>query len=399
MPLPVFPPAEYDRRVGALQSLLQTEGVGGALLLQKADLYYFCGTVQDAHLYIPVQGDPVLLVRKSLARAEAEAATRHIAPLDSPRRIADALADFGFSVPDRLGMELDVIPANLYLRYVGLWPKTHIVDVSMAIRQVRAVKSPLELDLIRQASAKADHLLGHIRDNLREGMSELELAGMVEGEARRLGHPGGSLRMRMWGHEMTFGHFMAGESAGIPSYLASPNGGPGIGPASPQSAGFRAIAAGEPILADFAFIMDGYISDQTRVFAIGGLPDDLMSAHADMLAVQGALVAAALPGAEAGALYDLAVEKAASLGHADAFMGAEEPRVQFVGHGVGVEIDEFPFIAAGQSQPLEENMVIALEPKLVFPGRGMVGIENTFVVTPRGLSRLSGFPDEVCVVG
>jgi Xaa-Pro aminopeptidase len=89
---------------------------------------------------------------------------------------------------------------------------------------------------------------------------------------------------------------------------------------------------------------------------------------------------------------------AAEWGMGDHFMGHGHDRVRFVGHGVGLELDELPILAARQTLPLEEGMVIALEPKATFPGRGVVGIENTHVVTGAGLERLTALGDEIVYV-
>jgi Xaa-Pro aminopeptidase len=70
-------------------------------------------------------------------------------------------------------------------------------------------------------------------------------------------------------------------------------------------------------------------------------------------------------------------------------MGVGPDRVHFVGHGIGTEVDEYPFLARRQELELEEGMTIALEPKVVFPDKGVVGIENTHVVTPDGLEQLT----------
>ena len=108
-----------------------------------------------------------------------------------------------------------------------------------------------------------------------------------------------------------------------------------------------------------------------------------------MLDIQERIKEMAKPGVIAGDLYSAAVDMARAKGLADHFMGAGEDRIRFIGHGVGLELDEFPFLAKGQPTVLQENMVIALEPKLIFPGRGVVGIENTHVVAAGGLDQLT----------
>jgi Xaa-Pro aminopeptidase len=149
---------------------------------------------------------------------------------------------------------------------------------------------------------------------------------------------------------------------------------------------------------DYVFAFRGYISDHTRLFSLGPIPDDLQRGHDAMLALQTEIARRAVPGAASGSIYDFALAWVQEHGWADHFMGATEERVRFVGHGVGLELDEFPFLNAGQALPLQEGMVVAVEPKLVFPGRGVVGIENTHVVTPDGLEQLGRYPCEITVI-
>ena len=197
---------------------------------------------------------------------------------------------------------------------------------------------------------------------------------------------------------MFYGHLMAGPAAAVPSYLASPTGGAAVSAAVAQGPSFRKIRRNEPILLDYVFAWKGYISDHTRVYAIGRLPQALVDAHAHMLDLQEQIKTMATPGTAAGDLYTAAVEMAARKGVGDHFMGAGADRIRFIGHGVGLELDEFPFLANGQTTELQEGMVIALEPKLIFPGKGVVGIENTHVVTQSGLDQLTHAEQQIVSV-
>ncbi len=382
------PKTEIDSRIQQLQQRLLQEGVDGALILQNTDLYYFSGTIQQAHLYLPAQGRPLLMVRKSLQRAREESPLPTIIPLDSPKQLMALIRENGLKPPVVMGMELDVLPTNNYLYYRKLFPEVGIRDISVPIRTIRAVKSAYELDLIRQAAAFSDQVAQSMPNLLEAGLTEIELAGMVEAQARRLGHQG-IVRMRLWGAEMFYGHLMAGPAAAVPSFLASPTGGAAVSAAVAQGPSFRKIRRNEPILLDYVFAWKGYISDHTRVFSIGRVPQALVDAHAHMLDLQERIKAMATPGTVAGDLYSAAVEMAAQKGVGDHFMGAGADRIRFIGHGVGLELDEFPFLADGQKTVLKAGMVIALEPKLIFPGKGVVGIENTHLVTPKGLEQLT----------
>jgi len=391
------PRDEIESRISGLQRILAQRGLDGALILQRVDLFYFSGTIQQGSLFVPAVGEPLLMVNKILARAQAESAIDRIVPLGSPKTIPDQLNRSGLAMPSRIGFELDVLPTNLYFSYRDIFKGAELVDLSTDIRLLRALKSIYEIQLIREAAAYSDRVAACVPDLLREGMTEIELAGRIEAEARRMGHQG-IVRMRMWGSELFYGHLLSGPSGAVPSYLASPTGGGGVSPAVAQSAGFRAIKRHEPVLVDYVFAYRGYISDHARIFSIGRLPDELVQAHAAMLDLQGRIQSMAKPGIASGAIYDFALDFAKTHGLGDHFMGVGRERIRFVGHGVGLELDEFPFLNAGQTMELQENMVIALEPKLVFPGRGVVGIENTHLVTQNGLEQLGQYPNEITVI-
>jgi Xaa-Pro aminopeptidase len=168
-----------------------------------------------------------------------------------------------------------------------------------------------------------------------------------------------------------------------------------MSPAFAQATGMKKIQTGEPILFDYVFPFQGYLADHTRIYAIGNLPGKLVTAHAAMLELQALVAREALPGKTAGDIYNLAIEFVKDKGYENFFMGGDEQRVPFIGHGIGLELDEFPFLAAGQKMKLRPGMVIALEPKLIFPGQGVVGIENTHLVTQNGLERLTLFEDDI----
>jgi len=392
------PQTELDQRIDDLKSYLRKNGIDAALILQPIDLFYFAGTLQKACLYVPVDGDPILMVHKSTERARAESGIEQIMHLESPKKIPAILKVNGYALPRSLGLELDVLPTNMYFSYRHLFQDAKIIDISQPIRMMRALKSAYEINIMRQAAKLSDQVAEHVPSILHEGMTELELAGLVEAEARRLGHQG-VVRMRLWGGEMFYGHLMAGPTGAVPSYLASPTGGVGASPAMAQGPGFNVIRRHEPVLVDYVFAYNGYLSDHTRIFSLGSLPEDLVEAHAAMLEVQAMVKKMAAPGIPSGAIYEQALAKATELGYADNFMGtAGKERIRFVGHGIGLEIDEFPFLAAGQDLQLREGMTIALEPKLVFPGKGVVGIENTHVVTQDGLEQLGLFPEEIMVI-
>jgi Xaa-Pro aminopeptidase len=381
-----IPESELTRRRNVLQEKLRQEEVDGVLLAQQMSMYYFTGTMQCQYVYVPAQGEVLAMVRKNMARAQSETSVS-LLPLPGFNVLPSLLPGTA-----RLGLELDIVPAALYLRLVAVFPDSKIIDISRQVREVRQVKSEYELGLLAEAARMVDEMTRQVPELLQEGKEEIVLASEVEAILRRLGHQGVT-RMRGFNQEMFYGHVLSGESGGVASFLDSPTGGTGLSAAQPQSAGRKKLAAGEPITIDYGGIYQGYIVDQTRLFSIGPLPELLNSAFSTAVAVQEKVCTLLVPGRSGAEIYEAAAAVAAEAGLSRHFMGFGDTQVRFVGHGVGLEFDEFPVLAKGSPHLLAENCVVAVEPKFVFPGLGVVGLENTWLVTGSGARKISLTPD------
>jgi Xaa-Pro aminopeptidase len=393
------PAAELAGRIRGLQASLADLGLDAALLQQNADLYYYTGTVQQSHLYVPVDGRATLFVRKVLERARLESALGEfgaIEELESPKDLPRRIAERYDVLPTRVGAELDVLPVAQFRRLQKLFPEAAFEDVGRAIVRQRAVKSPWEVERIRAAAAVADEVSLLIPGILEEGLTEVQFAGRVEAEARRLGHEG-YIRMRGFNQEMFYGQLLTGESGAVPSYLDTPLAGTGLSASVAQGASFRRIGRGEPVVFDFVPVRDGYMADFTRSYSIGPLPAELTHAYDAALQVQEAATAAARPGVPCRAVWEAAQAAAAGAGLAGSFMGHGAGQVPYVGHGIGIELDELP-VLTGSSLELEAGMVFALEPKFVLPRLGAIGIENTWVVTGDGVERLTLASEDLVVL-
>lgn len=391
-----IPHDEVQRRIAALQSLMAEQGFDGALIVQQADLFYFSGTGQDAHLFVPVEGSAVLLVRKNLDRARSESPLAQVLPV---RNLADLKAVVDSSVGTSLkvlGMELDVLPVNYFRQYEQLFSQSAIADLSPAIKTVRMVKSPYEMDFVRQAAVLNNAMFAFARDVLEEGMTELEFCSLLEGFYRGAGHQG-LVRVRSFNQVVFYGHIMSGTNLAVPSSSVGPTGGPGAHPSFPHGAGLKRIARHEPVQVDYVGVVGGYIVDQARTFYLGEPPEKFRHGHAVALAIQEELVRQGVPGERAEKLYDTAMAIAKSEGLSEGFLGYPQP-VPFVGHGVGLELDEWPLVGRKSPHILEEGMLVALEPKFIFPDEGLSGIENTFVVTSKGLEKITTFDDALQIL-
>jgi len=387
------PAAELASRLAGLQAVLAARGLDAALITQNADLYYFAGTVQQSYLYVPATGEAVLFVGRTLERARVESALEGVEGLpaiaDLPRLIRRRYG----GLPARVGLELDVLPVTRFRRLERLLPEAAFEDVGRDIVRQRAVKSLWEIERVRAAAAVADEVCAFLPGVLREGLTEVEFAGIAEAEARRLGHEG-HIRMRGFNQEMFYGQLLAGTSGVVPSYPDTPLAGTGLSPAVAQGPSFRRIGRGEPVVFDFVPVRDGYIADFTRLFVVGEASGEVHRAYDAALRVQAAAVLAALPGVPCRQVWEAARTAAADAGMLESFMGRGVGQVPYVGHGVGLELDELP-VLTGSGLELAEGMVFALEPKFVLPGVGAVGVENTWVVTGDGPVRLTRAPESL----
>jgi Xaa-Pro aminopeptidase len=390
----VVPGTEIERRVGALQAALADARLDAAVLVDLTDLAYFAGTAQAAHLVVPVDAPPRLYVRRVLERARAESPLEDVEPLTSLRALPDALAAAGVGPGSAVGFELDVVPAALYLRYDRYLTGYRVEDAAAAVRAVRAVKSPWELERIRAAGAQVRAAAEAVPALLRPGTSEAHVQAEVERCLRAAGHQG-QLRFRGFNQEMHYGQVLAGPSGAVAGYSDSPLCGPGPNVVLGKGPDAHALAPGDPVIADLVGGHEGYLADQTRTFTVGRAPGDLREAYDAALAILRAVERELRPGARPSALWSLAERMAADAGLHDRFMGTGPNRVRFLGHGVGLEIDELPILAGGFDAPLEEGNVVAVEPKFVFPGRGAVGVENTYAVTATGFEALTDAPEEL----
>ncbi len=391
-----IPKSELDRRRAVFQKKLGDRNIGGALVALNSSMYYFAGTLQCQYLYIPMEGECLGLVRKNMERARQETDIPMVT-MGRFNTIAMLIAENYGRLPEYIGLELDVLPAALYLRFLKLFSTAGIVDISLPLREARQAKSAFELELLAGAARQVDHMNSCVSGLLVEGMEEVALASELEAILRRHGHQGMG-RMRGFNQEMHFGHLLSGEAGAVGSYLDSPTGGTGLYPGQPLGAGRRRIAAGEPVTVDYGGVYNGYVIDQTRLFSIGPLPAKLNKAFAVALEIQDKLAEMLLPGTNGDDIYNTAVSLAAKAGLKDYFMGVGDTQARFVGHGVGLEFNEFPILAKGSDHILDENYVVAIEPKFIFPGLGMVGIENTWLVTRDRARRLSISPDEHVII-
>jgi Xaa-Pro dipeptidase len=385
--------AELEPRLARLRDGLEYAGLDAALLVASADVYHLSGTAQNAQLVVPVRGEPLLLVRRDLERARAESALGAIEPLSSMRELEPAMRGLGLGPGSAIGLELDVLPAAAYLRYTALLPDRRLADAMPAVWAARAPKSAWELERVRAACAQGTAALQALPGLVRVGRAEADVLSDLAQVMRALGHEG-TVRFRGLNAEFWFGQVLSGPCAAVPGPSDTPLGGPGLSASQGRGPSRRAFAAADAIVVDVTGLAAGYVSDQTRTVFLGDPDPRLVAAYDTCREILSACEELLVPGTPASALYERGLEVAAEAGLDAHYMGAGPDRVRFVGHAIGLELNEAPALARGVDAPLVDGAVLAVEPKLVFPGLGAVGLENSYVVRAGGPERLTLADDD-----
>ncbi|MDD4951822.1 MAG: Xaa-Pro peptidase family protein [Desulfovibrionaceae bacterium] len=374
---------------------------GGLLVFSRVNIYYLSGTLGQGVLWLPVSGEPVLMLRKGLERGLLESGLERVVGFRSFADLVGLAREAGCPLSRTVAVERSGLSWQL-----GGMLEQRLKDVEFlpgdeALALARARKSEWELSIMRLAGERHHRALHDILPGLiSPGMSEREISHLCWRVFFSLGHQG-LMRMQAPGEEIFLGHVSAGDSGNYPSSFNGPLGLRGEHPAVPQMgyAG-RTWERDEPLAMDVGFLLEGYHTDKTQVFWSGGdIPEAVLSAHSFCMDVQAWLAENARPGARPSELYAHCLEWAEAEGFAEGFMGLAGNKVSFVGHGIGLHIDEYPALARGFDRPLETGMVLALEPKHGLPGLGMVGVENTFEVTDSGAVCITGRKYDMIRVG
>jgi Xaa-Pro aminopeptidase len=292
-------------------------------------------------------------------------------------------------------MDEATTPVSMFKKLRATFPDTVFEDLGFLLAMIRAVKSDYEVAQVREAGRRHETLYDAIPGMIEEGMTEWALGSRIHARMLELGFTG-VCRLADPNTELFAGAVNFGESGNYPTASVGPVGLVGQSAAFPFFGGHKKLVPGEPIFIDTGASCNGYYTDKTRIFSLGPVPRTAMDAHKICLDIQEAIRARLKPGALPSEIYEDVMEKEVrSKGFGEHFMGFGGNQVAFLGHGIGLVIDEFPAIAKKVKVPLEKNMVIAVEPKKGLAGIGLVGIENTFLVTETGGEKLTPGDDNI----
>ena len=381
-----------DARVSKLKTLMEKASLDGAFFHYKIDFYYLSGTMQDCLLYVPLDAEPVLFVKREISRARRESPLTRIIPIRSIKDILPHVKPM-----KRVGLQLDVVPYNDVVKFREVTGDAELVNVSPLTKELRKIKDPFEIRLMKKAAAIQKKVYGLVPEILKEGMTEIEIGGILEAYAKKLGHEG-LLRTRSLNYEAYTWHVISGRTGAIVSQSDSPMGGLGLSPAFPVGASMKKLKRDEPILVDFGICYHGYQVDQTRMYAIGSMPDIFVLAYEACREIHDKVLGKVLEGMTSRDLFQYSLALADELGFGDVYLGYKPHKVRFLAHGIGIELAEFPYITANHDYPLTEGMVFAIEPKMVFPGKGACGLENTVLLEKGGYRILTDNHDKITIL-
>lgn len=382
--LPLLPQSEFTLRTDSLRKLMKSNSLDAMLISDNANLYYLSGRVFAGYIFLPTTGKPIFFVRRPVGLKgdgviyirKPEQMNEHISATDI-----------------RIGLELDITAYSTIERLSKVFPGATIVNASPLLQEARAVKTTYEIDRIRTSGIKQERVYRKIPKMYAEGMTDLELQVEIERMSRLEGCLG---QFRIGGDsmELHMANILVGENADTPTPYDFAMGGEGLDPSLPVGCNGTIIRKGDSVMVDANGNYTGYMTDMTRTFAPAPLKPLAEKAHQCSIDICHCLADMAKPGAEAKALYEKAEEMARESGLHEYFMGHRQ-KAGFVGHGLGIEINERPVIAPRSRDILVAGNIMALEPKFVIPGTGAVGIENTYLITDKGAECLTNAPEQI----
>ncbi len=386
------PKNEIYARVAVLQKELNNNGFDGALFTGRMNMYYLTGTIANALLYVGTEGEPKFFVSKSFARANIESPLKNIYPMKS---IKDVAAEIGDCAGKKIGFEFMRATLQVASR-IKKQIKAEFLPVDSIMTYIRSKKSDYEIELLRKAGKSQQELHENsIPLLIKEGKTEKQLAGDILKEML-YGDFDGLCRMNAFEQEIPTPTVVAGKGGNnLSVFDGTPGGGWGICPASPFfGSPFITIEKNSPVMADILYGYQGYKTDKSSTYVIGKLPDYMTKAHKFCIDMRDYAAERLVPGAIPSVIYESVLRKVEKEGYGKNFMGIGESQVHFLGHGIGLSVDEHPVLAKRFDKPFENSMIMAVEPKIVFDD-GIVGLESTYLVGDNGGEVLNGQNGEV----
>ncbi|USK35899.1 Xaa-Pro peptidase family protein [Bacillus sp. F19] len=382
---------EFTNRIKKLQRRLQNENIDGAIFFQQEEIYYYSGTGVNSVLIVPSDQNPILLVRINYKLGKKDSYISDVRPSMGIRSIIETLKEVYAERKIVLGLSFDVININLFHNLQRNIPNASFVDVQPFVWSQRMIKSDFEIAQINMAADISIKGFDHALSILYEGMTEIQLQKLIEEVTYSYGDEGNMIQ-RGSNNRLSFGVVVSGENTSIISGNWMTMTGLGRSAIRPYGAGNRQISKGDLIIIDKGTIYQGYHADEARSFVLGKANDRQKNLQKILIEVLDSTIDLIRPGVLVSDIYQKAEATATSNGYKEEFMGLGQYGFKYVGHGIGLEIDEPPLISAFNHTALKPGMVLAIEPKFIFPNEFGLTMEESVLVTDSGYEILTKFP-------
>ena len=378
-----FPREEFVHRINGLKKKMEQARVDMSILLHPLDIYYFAGIVAHAILVVPLEQEPVFLVQINEQRAREDSWIADIRPSKGFSTLQEVVQDVQ-TVYSSVGIEMDVLPVKFFKRLQKLMPRATFKDISPAILEIRQIKSNKEIERIKQAAEISFQGFNTCKEVLRSGITEFEVKNKITETQIALGAEP-LLTFRAWNQFPVFGTVASGENNYEVAGFWLNGGGKGTSLDRPWGPSNKKIVPGEFICVNKGFSFHGYHVDEARTFFIGEPDPRQLKCFNTILEAMDAALAAAQPGNNIKDIYQAAKNVVDNSEFQGYFMTNSLYDFEYLGHGLGLEIDEPPLVSPRTDQVLKPGMVLALEPKIIIPGWGGADLEDTVLITETGV--------------
>jgi len=359
-------------RIDKLQSYMENHQLDAMLITSPKHVYYLTGFASDPHerllaLVLP-RGEEARLLVPALDYEAARAASS-VTNIQTHGDTDNTYEILGRLLPEsatRIGVEKDDLSVSRFEAIAEAFHAETFADIGRPLREMRAIKTPEEAKRMRQAVRIVEDVLRAGVAQVKPGVTEIELVAELEYRMKKLGAQGPSFDTLVLTGPKT----------------AMPHGHPDD----------RKVAVGELILFDLGVFADGYASDITRTFAVGDIPEELKRIYQTVLDGNLKAIEAIRPGIAFGNLDRAARDTIAAAGYGQYFNHR-------LGHGLGMDIHEYPSIHGNNEDIVLAGMTFTVEPGIYVPGVGGVRIEDDVLVTADGVEVLTTYPKELTIIG
>jgi len=386
-----LPTTEKNARVQKLQQVLTSMQAEACIINSSVNQYWLTGLIFNGYILVYQTGESLLFVRRPHTLSG-----ENIIGIRKPEQIPDILREIGLTIPKKVLLEIDTISYSTAVRLQAALEMPEIGNISSDIRKIRSVKSEYELNQIRESATIHTKVYELIPSLYHKGMTDVELQIEIERQMRLHGSMG---IFRSFGENMDIfmGSMLAGDNAQTASPFDYALGGGGISPLLPLGANGTLLTPGTTLMVDMAGNYRPNMDDMSRTFVIEHAPEIAYKAHQVSLDIIHTLEASTKAGVSCAELWHQA-EKIVKENKLEPYFMGTEQQAKFVGHGVGLEINEPPVLTPRSKEVLETGMAIAIEPKFVLPGIGAVGIENTYIVHDDRLEKVTLYEEALGIL-